>query len=92
MKVLSFKKFDKGPRMLMLFRYYDKPFWCYVVELNFKEHMSTADLTINLTKSKFCHNELKYFDYMVGGCKAEADKSKNESIQTMNQPKDAKEV
>lgn len=73
-----------------------------VVSPNFETHMellkivgqklTAANLTINMEKSKFCHKELKYLGYIVGGGKLKPDLGKIDAITNISPPKNPKEV
>lgn len=46
-----------------------------------------ANLTIGLKKSKFCFKELRYLEFIVGGCSLKTDSEKVLAIRKMPIPK-----
>ena len=56
------------------------------------EKLSSAGLTINMEKSKFCYKELRYLGYIVGGGKIKPDEKKLEAILNIQPPKSTKDV
>lgn len=54
--------------------------------------LAHANLTINLSKSKFCRKELRYLGYIVGEGKLKPDSAKVEGITGIPIPMSAREV